>query len=381
MRVLVISHSARLGGSQRSLIEYVQIMVHAGFKTTVVVPEAGPMEAELLARGATTHRIPLPRWTAHRWSLGDSTAAKIEHLRSARLIEQIIRAENCSIVLTNTITVPAGAIAAKRTRRIHVWRISEFGWSDHQLLFKYGKRLTYRWMAKNSAGFIVVSNAVREVLREDEVLHIPTHVVYPPVEFQVQSHRNQRRPHKDFIVCQVGRLTPGKDPETAIRAIAACVRRGVHIRLTLVGSGADEYTARLRRLIDHEGVQASVDFAGQVSYPGRIYDRSDLSLLCSKHEAFGRVVVEAMKHGLPVIGANAGALPELIFDDINGKLFEPGDHRHLAEILVDAANSRSTVCPQMGANARAIANRRFNIANTTRALVPVLEELARRALA
>ena len=52
--------------------------------------------------------------------------------------------------------------------------------------------------------------------------------------------------------------------------------------------------------------------------------------MCSRAEAFGRVTVEAMKLGLPVIGAARGATPELVRDGWNGLLYAHGDANELA---------------------------------------------------
>lgn len=70
------------------------------------------------------------------------------------------------------------------------------------------------------------------------------------------------------------------------------------------------------------------------------------------YETFGMVVIEAFSHGLPVVAARIGALPELVEDGVNGLLFEPGNAEDLAakaRRLLD--NPREAA--RMGESARA----------------------------
>jgi len=77
-----------------------------------------------------------------------------------------------------------------------------------------------------------------------------------------------------------------------------------------------------------EGVQ----FVGRVSADemGPIYDVHDLLVVPSRLEGFGKAFVEALAHGLPCVGRNAFAMPELISPGVNGDLVEGEDPQDLA---------------------------------------------------
>ena len=62
----------------------------------------------------------------------------------------------------------------------------------------------------------------------------------------------------------------------------------------------------------------------------KIYNIADASLVPSRNEAFGLVVIEAMASGTPVIGTNQGGIPEIINDEV-GLLFEPENYHDLAD--------------------------------------------------
>ena len=80
-------------------------------------------------------------------------------------------------------------------------------------------------------------------------------------------------------------------------------------------------------------VYDKINFPGFVSrdtLPG-IYPKYDLFLTASTMETQGLVVLEAMACGLPCVGVNSFALPELIQDGRNGYIVEPGHHIDMAE--------------------------------------------------
>lgn len=66
-------------------------------------------------------------------------------------------------------------------------------------------------------------------------------------------------------------------------------------------------------------------------------------LVCSHAEAFGRVIVEAMLGGLPVIGNDVGRTSELISDSVNGFLFKNRDSTDLANKIEHFVNNKSQI--------------------------------------
>ena len=89
----------------------------------------------------------------------------------------------------------------------------------------------------------------------------------------------------------------------------------------------------------------------------------DCLVHAADREPFGRVVIEAMAWGIPVIAVETGGPAELVANGRTGVLVPPGDVRRLAQAMVDMAENVDAA-RQMGANARSMALRKYNIADT-----------------
>lgn len=97
-----------------------------------------------------------------------------------------------------------------------------------------------------------------------------------------------------------------------------------------MGEGEERHLGELRALAQRLDVADRVRLTGPVADPLPVLDGADIVLVCSRDEAFGRVTVEAMKRGRPVVGAGAGATPDLIDHGVSGLLYPPGNARALA---------------------------------------------------
>lgn len=124
----------------------------------------------------------------------------------------------------------------------------------------------------------------------------------------------------------LGRLGQEKSIDMVIKAF-----ENVQAKLIVAGRGPAE--RKLRKLTVGLGLQKKVVFTGFVQEKMKpvYYSAADALVTASKVETQGLVVLEAMACGLPVIGAEALALPEVISDGVNGHLFEPRDIEELAE--------------------------------------------------
>jgi glycosyltransferase involved in cell wall biosynthesis len=154
-----------------------------------------------------------------------------------------------------------------------------------------------------------------------------------------------------------GSLHPGKGQEDAVRALSDLVSRGYDAELTLAGSGEDRYIAFLHSLSKELDVEERVRWPGFTDPVSPLYAEAAAVLICSRAEAFGRVAVEALASGTPVIGARGGGLPEIIEDRVSGLLYEPGDHQGLADQIEALLSNRDRYCEILRNGHQSVINR------------------------
>ncbi|MBU0677838.1 MAG: glycosyltransferase family 4 protein [Verrucomicrobia bacterium] len=119
-----------------------------------------------------------------------------------------------------------------------------------------------------------------------------------------------------WSLCTIGRLSPVKALDVAIRSLKEVRASGLDARLTIMGTGPEE--EHLRKLTAELGVNEFIDFAGFVSGPEKHFDDIDILLQPSLSEGMPISVLQAMAAGLPVIATDVGGLPELIRHEETG---------------------------------------------------------------
>lgn len=139
-------------------------------------------------------------------------------------------------------------------------------------------------------------------------------------------------PRTENVIVFVGRITGEKQIDKLVRAFAR-LKTDLDAKLILVGHG--EESGHLRTLANQLGVGNRVTITGYVSDDElrRILTSATVFAMPSIAELQSIATLEAMASGLPIVAANAMALPHLVHHKQNGYLFEPGDVDELAHRL------------------------------------------------
>ncbi|SBS75564.1 Glycosyl transferase group 1 [uncultured Mycobacterium sp.] len=232
-------------------------------------------------------------------------------------------------VLSNTMTIPSHAIAARLLGIPHYWVVREFGRDDHRLWFLFGYRRTVRMIGRLSNAVICNSHAVEKAMLAIDPT-MTTHVLYPVVDTPLCAPP-QRQPGEAMRVVLAGYLSVAKGQDLAVEAVAIAREAGADIELTLIGAGSHQPLLRLARRL---GVEDLVSIHEPTRNLSPYWSAAHVGLMCSQSEAFGRVTVEAMRAGLPVCGTDSGGTPEIIDDGVNGLLSPAGDAKALAANLM-----------------------------------------------
>ncbi len=155
--------------------------------------------------------------------------------------------------------------------------------------------------------------------------------------------------------------------------IFASVRRKMKARLVMVGDGPERATAL--RVAEELGVADGCLFLGAVTDVAAVIATGDAFLLPSAGESFGLAALEAMACGVPVVGALAGGLPEVVRDGIDGILEPVG----ATDVMAERLSALLLDCPRHAA-ARKAAQLRATEEFGTDSIVPLYEAVYLEAL-
>ena len=128
---------------------------------------------------------------------------------------------------------------------------------------------------------------------------------------------------QSLVVGTVGWLLPIKGPMILLKAMDRVWQKYPDVQLVYVGKGELQETLHTQAL--QRGLSDRVKFLGWRDDVHEIMPVFDLFVLPSLNEGMGRVLVEAMAAGKPVVASKVGGIPDLVKDGKNGLLVEPGD--------------------------------------------------------
>ena len=382
MKVLFVSHSGELsGGANRSLLTLIAgLREQYGVEPSVLIPGKGtPLEERCRA-------ISIPVYTGKYHTcctvlhhtpkdilrLAKLFAAPILDAAETRRLHKELP-EDFDLIYTNERMTCAGAYLARLRGTPHVWHVRSFGRENRTWFPPFW----YRRMGRCSDRVVLISRA----LYEDFSQRIPSEklrMVYNGVEPERYLSR-ERKAQPGFRLLLAGRITPAKGQEDALRALYILVRQyGADAYLSFAGKvppyDSPAYARRLRKLTEQWGLKDRVSFLGEVDDLCAVRSETDVELVCSRMEPFGRVTVEAMMAGLPVVGCQAGGTAEIILDGKTGLLYPPGDVSALAERL-NRLRERPELAAEMGRAGRERALRSFTAEQMVSRVMEVLHEL------
>lgn len=136
-----------------------------------------------------------------------------------------------------------------------------------------------------------------------------------------------------YRILHSGRLSFEKNVHVVLKAYYKLLEKNPDITLDLIGDGPA--LTPIQKEIQFLRLEKQIRTHGFIPHEELIasYDQYDLFITASTMETQGLVALEAMARGLPVVGVNAYALPELIHHGQNGYLAEPHDHEAMSHYI------------------------------------------------
>jgi glycosyltransferase involved in cell wall biosynthesis len=137
------------------------------------------------------------------------------------------------------------------------------------------------------------------------------------------------------VVAIVGRVDPDKGVDIVVDAVARLNNSGLPVRLAVVGAtafGHDDWRVALGEMAEARLGDRAVFTDVRHDIPD-VLRSADILVNASYNEPFGRSVLEAQACGTPVIGTDAGGIPEFVKAGCTGLLVPPGDGAALAAAI------------------------------------------------
>lgn len=371
MRILWVSHSSGYYGAERTIIEAAPELLRRGHEVQLVLPRDGQPIPRWEALGCPISRIDLRWWmNPGGWQWREALSSAKRGPGAVRALAVLAKRFRADVIVTNSIVLPQPALAARLAGIPHVWCIQEYGDLDHGMAFQLGRATTRRMVAALSDRVIVHSRAIGDHVAQ----FVPAERI-DLVPYAVDTVPPASSSHDGPLVI-LGRIAPAKGQEDALRAITLLRGRGTEVKLDVVGSTGDRYGQGLEQLARELGVEDLVAFRGPTDQPQDWFGGARAALVCSRNEAFGRVTVEAMKAGAPVIGADSGGTAELIREGVTGYKYPPGDIGALADTIA-RATAEPEALRRMGEQAKAWADATFTSERSLDALLGSLNAATR----
>lgn len=220
--------------------------------------------------------------------------------------------------------------------------------------------------------------AVSEDLRKDTYQHfkITKEIDVIPNFIDLDRFKKQKKEHFKTAICpndeklivHTSNFRKVKRVEDVVR-IFNNIRKAIPSKLLLVGDGPER--ANIESLCRELNACEDIRFLGKLDAVEEVLSVADLFLMPSEKESFGLAALEAMACEVPVISSNAGGLPELVQDGINGFVSPIGDVKQMSQKAILILQEENLPTFKRNALQRA---KEFDITN----ILPMYEEMYRK---
>jgi glycosyltransferase involved in cell wall biosynthesis len=348
-KILYLNPSSAVGGAERSLFDLLKYLDKEKYYPIVSFPSEGKLGTYLEKRGIERKIIPfhpkISSLSRENGNVGfyELLSIPLYLLRVIIEIIRFIRAGDIDIVVTNGIKSHfIGSMVSVMIRAKLVWHVRDFieaGWLKW-ILRQMGRFFPDRIITNsNAVGGIFPQNGRKET-------------VYNGIDLsrfrlgingeKVRSMLNIGKETK--LVGTIGHLAPLKGFEELIEATGRVINEGFDIKLAIVGDAiypnSEVYKQKLLSLVNSTGLKDTVIFTGYEENIPELLASFDIFVLPSRSEGFGKVNLEAMAMGKPVISTNVGGIPEVVLDGVTGILVQSGNSEDLAQAIMKLLNDR-----------------------------------------
>lgn len=326
-KILSFSHYGTLYGANRSLLTLLT-STRDQIDWWVICLEDGDFVKELAKNGIAFNVIPfandihkVPRSLQWFHSIKRFTF----NILAALYISALVIKKRIDLVHTNSSVIFMGALVAFFSGRAHLWHVREFVYEDYHLKYNFGKS-SFRFWANKAARIICISKSIAWTRVVEAGVKAPHVVIYNGLVDELPANPSHVRGETPLAGI-VGIIDPAKGQFTAVKALNALLKKDTPVKLEIVGEiGDPAYYEEITAYIKEHGLSGHITFTGFTKDIQSIYRRLDVLLMCSPNEALGRVTIEGMMYGVPVVAFDSAGTSEIVQHEQTGLLYRSDEH-------------------------------------------------------
>lgn len=320
-RILVLAHEQYLNGASHSLITILEELQDK-FEFFVIVPDFGLMVDELTRIGVNYKILNLPRCGYFNYSSFQNHIKEIIlYYKRKTIAEKKIHliAQNFlpDLVYTNTSVLSLGYDLSKKIKKPHIWHVREYGNRGLNISYIPCRSLIISKIRKSNVS-IFTTNLLKEHWLGQKSNNF--RIIYNGV----LDHKDvffKEKNNETITIGIVGIIMPLKKQDFAIQIFNECYKKNPNLRLHIYGEISEQkYYESLLDNIEVNKLSSVVTFLGYVPN-SEIYKKIDILMSCCEDEAFGRTLIEAMSHKIPVLSSNSGGPSEILRNNAEFSLY------------------------------------------------------------
>lgn len=361
MKILFVTHYSEMYGANKSLCQLIlELKNNYSITPIVLLRNSGQICDFLVENNIKFYVINHYWWVNYNRGLFQyflNWRKQILNLFFLKKTKNIIIDNQIDLIYSNSITSNFGALISFSNNLPHIWHIRE-ELLQYNLKFSWGKFYAKFFLQLTTDKYIFISKYLIDKYKDLIPLYKST-MIYNGVNNSDVNYIPKIL-NEEINFCMVGIVNKQKNNIEAIKAFDILVnkKKYCNIKLHLIGVVNTNYEKELLDFIDSRRLKSYIVFHGHSNNVKGLLPYMHIGLMCSEGEAFGRVTVEYMLNGIPVIASNSGANPELIIDGENGFIYQINDFEKLASKIEFFLENRDYI-NKIGKNAFEYANSRF----------------------
>jgi len=334
LKILFLSSFSEIGGAEKSLLSLAEGLTKKGVDVSVITNKKGPLTNSLKRKKIRCIVFSISHFQIFRcWQVA---LLPFKIFKLAKLVKGLAPD---IIHCNNQYSAQWGVLIARILKiPVVVHHRAEY--------FSPISKLVYNSFGKNIAN-IYISKFIekqkkpllnKQCYRGNKVICNPVALKEAGQKACSDLRRKLKISERDFVILFLGRIDPLKGLHRLINAVSGLKHS---VKVIVAGSSSinrfgSYYEKKCRKMIARNDLQDKFIFSGFVDGVENYMKAADILTVPSKNEGFGRVIIEAMISGIPIIADKSGGITEIIRNNTDGLLINSSDIKLFIKTLESA---------------------------------------------